>query len=217
MRYSKQQHETMPSMREISPAVNCSAEDFLRVFPSEVHQLVAEIRRQKQEGLRILPSTSLLDHSTLLTRVYRHRLLDAVAALVDENLFGRSEMCLQFADLLCRALIHLGLPAKFVSGWAIYFTAAGQEVFRWKHTWVRVESEAIDGNVDSLFENPTVPKGVKLAPYWGPIAQMPSDRRLREERCSPLPPDQDVSDTWWPELRAWLDKELSPKLLAKPE
>jgi hypothetical protein len=48
-------------------------------------------------------------------------LLDAIAALVDENLGGRSDMCQQFADLLNRALTHLNFPSRPVVGWAIYF------------------------------------------------------------------------------------------------
>ncbi|MFQ5925908.1 MAG: hypothetical protein ACE5MH_00545, partial [Terriglobia bacterium] len=143
----------------------------------------------------------------LLTRELRAKLLDAVAELVDENLFGRSEMCIQFADLLHRALRHLHLPARPVVGQAIYYSG-GQEIFRWQHTWVRVGKEVIDGNVDSLFENPVVPAAVNVAPYWGPIEKIPRDRRIREEHGRELPPDKDVSTIWWPELRAWLDKTL---------
>ncbi len=133
--------------------------------------------------------------------------MDAVAALVDENLFGRSEMCIQFAALLQRALAHLGLPARTVVGWAIYYSD-GHEIFRWKHAWVRVGREVIDGNVDSLFENPTVPPAVNVAPYWGSISETPADRRLREDHGRALPADNDVSDIWWPELRASLDQML---------
>ncbi len=51
-----------------------------------------------------------------------------------------------------------------------------------------------------------VPPTVNLAPYWGPITEVPADRRLREEHGRGLPPDNDVSEVWWRELRAWLDK-----------
>ena len=68
--------------------------------------------------------------------------------------------------------------------------------------------EVIDGNVDSLIENPLVPSGVRVAPYWGPITAAPSDRRLREEHGRGLPPDSDVSNIWCPEPRIWLDKEV---------
>jgi hypothetical protein len=192
-------------MREISPATNVSADEFLRTLPSQVRELVEEIRRQKQTGKRRKPSSLLVDRSMLLTEAHRGKLLDAVATLVDENVAGRSDMCLQFADLLYRALVHLNFPARPALGLAMYFARNGEELFRWKHAWVRIGDEVIDGNVDSLFENPVVPKTVNIAPYWGPIAQIPTDRRLREEHGLSLPPDTDVSDIWWPELKSCLD------------
>jgi hypothetical protein len=195
-------------MREISPATNVSAGEFLRMLPSRVRELVAEIRRQKQAGERRKPSSTVMDRSVLLTAVHRGKLLDAVAALVDENLAGRSEMCLQFADLVYRALVHLDFPARPALGLAMYFAPNGEELFRWKHAWVRIGDEVIDGNVDSLFENPVVPNPVNVAPYWGPIAKVPNDRRLREEHGVSLPPDTDVSNIWWPELKHWLDTEF---------
>ena len=150
----------------------------------------------------------LLGRSAFLTKAHRGKLLDAVAGFVDENLFGRSEMCLQFTDLLSRALVELKLPARPALSWAMYFAADGQELFRWKHAWVRIGSEAIDGNVDCLSENPVVPTTVRIAPYWGPITEMPIDRRLREEHGASLLPDEDVSGIWWPELKSWLAAEF---------
>jgi len=198
-------------MREISPAVGISAGDFLRSAPDEVKQIVAEIRREKRAGLRKYPSAELLDCSRVLTTTQRKFLLDKVAALVDENLCGRSEMCQQFAELLHLALSYLRLPSRPVVGLAIYFATNGREIHRWRHAWVRVGEEAIYGNVDCLSENPTVPKTVKVAPYWGPVARMPRDRRLREERGAALPSDEDVSSIWWPELKDWLSREFSAR------
>jgi hypothetical protein len=195
-------------MREISPATNASADEFLETRPASAKLLVTEIRRQKQVRERPRPSRTLLDRSAFLTKAHRGKLLDAVAGFVDENLFGRSEMCLQFADLLHRALVHLKLSARPALGWAMYFATDGQELFRWKHAWVRIGNEAIDGNVDCLSENPVVPTTVRVAPYWGPIAEMPIDRRLREEYGASLLPDEDVSGIWWPELKSWLDAEF---------
>jgi hypothetical protein len=73
---------------------------------------------------------------------------------------------------------------------------------------VRVGEEAIDGNVDSLSENPMVSKQVGVSPYWGPITAIPSDRRLRENHGGSLPGDVDVDGIWWPELKAWIDETL---------
>src|ERR1700679_1139477 len=97
----------MAAMREISPAEGISADEYVALLPAAIRQLVNEIRRRKQAGESLRPSGSLINHSVLLTKEHRNSLLDAIAALVDENYIGRAEMCLQFADLLNRALLHL--------------------------------------------------------------------------------------------------------------
>lgn len=74
---------------------------------------------------------------------------------------------------------------------------------------MRVGDEVIDGNVDCLAENPTVPKTVSVAPYRGPISQVPRDRRLREEFGTTLPADVDVDDIWWPDLQRFIGREIS--------
>jgi len=198
----------MAAMREISPAEGISADEYVALLPAAIRQLVNEIRRRKQAGESLRPSGSLIDHSVLLTKEHRNSLLDAISALVDENYIGRAEMCLQFADLLNRALLHLHFPSRPVVGTAIYYDSAGKEIFRWTHAWVRIGDEVIDGNVDSLAENPVVPKSVCIKPYWGPIAQTPSDRRLTEKHGEGLPSDVDVDQIWWPELKALLDKDF---------
>lgn len=184
-----------------------SADEYLNLAP-EIRPLILEIRRQKQAGERLRPSSSLVDRSRMLTSEYRIKLLDKVAALVDENYAGRSEMCQQFADLLHRALTYMQFPSRGVMGIAIYYDAEGKEVFRWNHAWVRVGEEVIDGNVDSLAENPLVPHQIRVAPYWGPITEVPEGRRLRENHGVALPSDVDVDGTWWPELRAWINVEF---------
>jgi hypothetical protein len=183
--------------REISPAVNCTVEEYMCVVPSPIKEIILAIRDQRTAGTRPLPSAKLVDASSLLTPSQRAALLDSVAILVDENLSGRSEMCLQFADLLQRSLAHLKFPARAAVGSATYYAPDGKELFSWQHAWVRVGDEVIDGNSDCLFENPMVPKEVTAAPYWGNIKNVPG-RRLRQDRAQSLPPDTDVSDIWWP-------------------
>lgn len=117
-------------------------------------------------------------------------------------------MYLQFAALLHRALSHLKFPSRPVVGEAIYYGTEGRELFRWGHAWVRIGNEVIDGNVDCLSENPLVPKAVAVAPYWGPVTQVPDDRRLREDYGKKLEPDVDVDDIWWPGLEGWIDREM---------
>jgi hypothetical protein len=193
-------------LREISPAVNLSADDFLETRPPKIQEIVYRIRVKKHAGTRPKPSASLIDHSSILTEAQRISILDKIASLVDENLCGRSEMCIQFAGLLSRALNHLGLPGRPVLGTAIYYDHRGSEIFRWNHAWVRVGEEVIDGNVDCLSENPMVPSSVHIAPYWGPIKKTPADRKLREDHKTILNPDSDVEDIWWPELLPVLDE-----------
>jgi len=194
-------------MREISPALYMTAGQYLERCP-ELKPIAAEIRRQKEAGERTFPSTVLVDKSSMLTKDVREELLDKVAALVDENVVGRSDMCLQFADLLNRGLTHLEFPSRAVVGIGIYYDPKGDEIWRWRHAWVRVGEELIDGNVDILAENPLVPKAVSVQPYWGPLAEIPSDRRLREDRKHALPEDEDVDNTWWPDLKKWIDGTL---------
>ena len=87
----------------------------------------------------------------VINKTARMAVVDTVARLVDRNLSGRSDMCMQFADLLHRALRHLHLPARAVLGKCIYYLDS-REIFRWDHAWVRVGYEVIDGNVDILSE-----------------------------------------------------------------
>jgi hypothetical protein len=195
-------------MREVSPVIGVSVDDYLKQVPAQFRTIIEEIRRQKSAGQRQSPSARLIDRSDLMTKPARNKLLDAVAALVDENYAGRAEMCLQYAALLDRALLQLKFPSRPVVGTAVYFDARGEEIFRWRHAWVRVGDEVIDGNVDSLAENPLVPKTVSVVPYWGPITEMPSDRRLREDRNDALPSDVDVDNIWWPELQQWVSREM---------
>jgi len=196
-------------LREISPAVDASADEYLAHLPPSMKEIVLQIRQEKAAGTRPNPSAFLLDRSSLLTDALRRSLIDKVASLVDENLSGRSDMCLQFAQLLSNALVHMKFSARPVLGTAIYYDNRARELFRWSHAWVRVGQEVIDGNVDCLSENPLVPDSVQVLPYWGLIRETPADRMLREKSRENLNPDSDVRDIWWPELRAWLDESVS--------
>ena len=82
-------------MREISPAKNMTADEFLQISPSDARVRTVQMRCEKAAGIRPRPSVALIDHSQLLTKDLRAALLDHVALLVDENLFGRAEMCPQ--------------------------------------------------------------------------------------------------------------------------
>lgn len=197
-------------MREISPVLGISVDGYITQFvPDAFKPLIAEVRRQKGAGLRRVPSATLIDKSTVLTAEARKMVLDQVAQLVNENYVGRGEMCLQFAGLLNRGLNKLGFPTRAVVGKAIYYDPKGTEIFRWDHAWVRIGDEIIDSNVDSIPENPMVPKTVQLFPYWDPVRETPTDRKLQEHHGKQLPQDEDVEEVWWPELSLFLDSRLN--------
>ena len=191
-------------MREISPSASHSCEEFLHLAPPEARILAERIREQKLKMERPLPSASLIDNSNILNSPARLALIDKVASLVDENLFGRSEMCEQFALLLAKSLVKLGFPAKISTGECSYYIN-GIEVFKWDHFWVRIGQEVIDANTDILNENPFIPDDLSITPFWGLIQDVPKDRRLRGILLNNLPHDEDVSEIWWPELDRWLD------------
>ncbi len=189
------------TLREISPAVNATVDEFLNMASPELRAIAENIREQKRNGTRTVPSRNFIDCSEIKDREFRNDLIDKIAVLVDENLFGRSEMCQQFAMLLSRTLNHLGIYAKVVRGKAIYSNG-----FSWEHYWVATKDEIIDANVDSIFENPAVPSELKLCAYWGKKADLPSDRKLRPKTNKKIPPDNDVKNIWWPELKQWLSQ-----------
>lgn len=195
-------------MREISPAQNdpdCSK--YLTEFP-EQESVINKIRKEKQDGRRPLPSQALIDKSLLLTAEQRIKLLDKVAVLVDENLTGRSDMCLQFALLLVLALKYLSIDARMVQGRAIYFQG-NKKIFEWEHAWVRIGKEVIDGNIDSsCLENPVFLSGITIFPFWGTISDTPKDRFLKEIKSMPEFFSNDVENIWWIDLKQWLDKNF---------
>jgi hypothetical protein len=178
------------------------------LLPPPLQGLISRIRAQKESDCRIRPSASLIDNSAMLTPGKRAALLDKVAELVDENVGGRSDMCLQFAGLLNLGLRHLGFNSFAVTGTATYLSAKGKRIHGWKHAWVRIGRELIDGNTDSIAENPVVPVGVSAAPYWGPIQDLPAQRLLEQDGFQ-VDDDPDVKAVWWPDLKDWLEKDFT--------
>jgi hypothetical protein len=164
------------------------------------------IRKEKARGTRPWPSSRLIGTGTEPPFELRARLLDKVAELVDENVYGRSDMCLQFAALLTRALARIGISAAAKTGKASYRKQSDQ-LFTWDHAWVEYDGYVIDGNVDSMCENPKVDEGVDPSPFWGRREDIPDDRRFDFESSTPWVDDEDV-DAWWPRLSDWLDAEV---------
>ncbi len=170
------------------------------MMPPEMKEIVFKIRDEKNNKSRPLPSVVLLENSDILTSGKRKKLIDKIAMLVDENLTGRSDMCQQFSMLLSKSLNILGIYAKSINGKATYNNG-----FSWQHFWVETKDEIIDANVDILHENPMFPREIKINPYWGKKTTLPKDRKLKSKKTK-TPPDSDVSNIWWPELKLWLKK-----------
>lgn len=194
--------------REISQVANMNIGQYIQVIKDDpkLVGIVRKIREEKFNQQRLLPSNLLIGQCKIPIESKRKQLLDKIALLVDENIFGRSEMCIQFALLLELALNEIGLEAKTHGGTAEYKKDDGG-TFTWNHAWVIVHEEIIiDGNVDTMKENIMVPKGVDPFPYWGKISELPDDRKY-ESNNQPLESDEDMA-LWWNELKEWIHSNL---------
>lgn len=197
-------------MREVSSVTGMSVDECFQQCDEFLKPLVLSIRAQKKAGKRPRPSAALLGISKTFTSAQRKQLLDKIALLVDENWSGRADMCKQFAYLLSRALKNRGFTeVAVVSGKATYLDKSGKELYTWEHCWVRVNDDLIDGNADALAENPYIPRGLHVKPYWGEFTQLPQDRKLDEHLRGETEADSDVDNIWWPELENWIEQKCS--------
>jgi transglutaminase superfamily protein len=191
---------------EVSPAANATVDEFIAMLvdagESDILERLRRLRSAKAHGLRLMPSARLISTGDSPDVETRRRFVDTVAVLVDENLFGRSEMCIQFAALLARALRGLGISAEARMGRARY-RRPDRAWFEWDHAWVVYDDQIVDGNVDSMSENPRVDAGVDPSPFWGPVAALPDDRQIELRRFRRAFEDEDVR-AWWPRLQAGL-------------
>lgn len=171
--------------------------------------IIDRIQSEKQKGRRPLPSSTLVSIGDIPTQIERVFLVDTCARLVDQNWAGRSEMCVVFAVLIRHGLCLLNYRAAVEVGKARY-SMAGQS-FEWDHAWVQTEfGDIVDGNVDSLVENPFVPEGIEPKPYWGPLDSLPLDREF--DKVRDLPPERDEIELDANEIRKWkadLEREIA--------
>jgi len=194
---------------EVSPIHDMTADDYVaRLVADRAPTLpvLRRIRNEKARGTRPRPSSRMIGDATLPTLELQARLLDKIAELVDENVFGRSEMCLQFAALLAKALTSLGITAAAKRGNARYRKPNG-EWFGWNHAWIEYDNCVVDGNVDSMCENPLVDQGVDPSPFWGHRNGIPEDRQYDFASSTSWSGDED-SETWWLRLHDWLKVEI---------
>lgn len=156
-----------------------------REIAARAESVLQSIRHQKEFGTRPKPSQRCVLGESAIPQETRAQLLDFIASLVDENWAGRSEMCVPFAVLLRDAVREMGFDAIAVFGEATYFNPSDNtQKFTWNHAWVLIsDTEIVDGNVDSIVENPYLDpnSGIKPAPFWGPMSELPGDRIFVEK------------------------------------
>ena len=112
---------------------------------------------------------------------------------------------------MASALKKLGRNPQIIIGKGVYIDPKDiSNPFSWNHSWVVSENEVIDGNVDSMIENPLGPENIKPSNYWGEIKDLPKDRKLTK--------DKEIDEKWIKEntsyevVQEWrkqLDKRLS--------
>lgn len=103
----------------------------------------------------------------------------------------------------------MGIKAEVYIGEGTY---TGKNIsYSWEHSWVVHNEYIIDGNVDSMIENPVVPVGIDPKPYWGKISEMPLDRSLTSDRLLGVSDELDELDDiyieWKRELKRFLQQQ----------
>lgn len=119
-------------------------------------------------------------------------------------------MCVLSAIFLGDALKKLNMNPKVIIGKGTFINSQNpNNSFTWDHAWVLVDDEIIDGNVDSMIENPAVPIGIEPVNYWGLVDDLPSDRKLLIDK--EIDEDWIRKNTSYDELQRWR-KQLHGKL-----
>lgn len=155
---------------------------YSKIDSGDIEEFKKRIAKERHEGSRPKPSDNAIFGKSKFNLKLRKALLDMVANIVDQNWCGRSEMCVYFAIVISEALKILGGNPKVFYGNATYSTDSPKDVdpFTWLHGWVEVDGEIIDGNIDSVTENPMFPKHIKPLNYWGASEKLPDDRILKK-------------------------------------
>jgi len=127
------------------------------------------------------PSDTLISVGNIPSKNEREWLLDLCAQIIVDNKQYRFDQCLLFAMLIKIGLNTLGIDAWVHIGRASYFSnETGEKYFSWDHAWVQTEWDLIDGNIDSLFRNPKIVTHSSIEPYWGPLSELPKNRRYKD-------------------------------------
>jgi len=128
------------------------------------------IKEQQAKNERPRPSDKLFSLGEIPARAVRNVVLDVAAEFTDRyapKSAGRGQQGPLFAAFARAVLETQGIASEIVIGWARYLTPE-QKPFEWDYAWLETEFEVIDGNADTLNENPMVPENLIRSPYWGP-------------------------------------------------
>jgi len=185
-------------------------QEFQNVDVDRELRLLSKISEERKLGKRPKPSENVCLGKSRFSDKNRKVYIDTVAQIIDNNLTGRSTMCVYFAILLADVLRQHGFDSKAFIGKATYWSSDKKDEFFWDHAWVVVGEEIVDCNVDSMSENPKVPNSIRPVNYWGPRNKLPEDRSFV--------PDKEIDEKWIEEnadldgLHKWR-KQLSKKYL----
>jgi hypothetical protein len=183
---------------------NQSLFKYIQSLPPKHKKILDLILKQKKDLQRHRPSGNCILGTSQISPKIRLALLDLVASVVDDNFWGRSEMCVYFAILLRDALVKIGYTAQAILGSATYHSPIDStKDFIWEHAWVNLDNEIIDGNIDSLVENPHVNSQAQIFPsaYWGTITELPNDRTLVPKQVISL--EWEIENTTVETLQDW--------------
>ena len=148
------------------------------ILNKEDHETLKRIRNEKKNKTRKKPSSNLLTNGDFISIELRKYIVDKCAEFVDENKYGRSDMCIQYGVLIKYMLKnYANVDSKIMEG-KVKYKGKGKD-FVWDHVWVEtLNGYFIDGNVDSMYENISVPKGINPSSYWGLLTEIPDDREI---------------------------------------
>jgi|GEM_PF-1563998 len=173
------------------------------------------IAEQKAKNERPRPSAKLFSLGETPARAVRNVVLDVAAEFTDRharNSGGRGTQGPLFAAFARAVLETQGVTSEVVIGWARYLTPE-QKPFEWDYAWLETETDLIDGNADTLGENPMVPENLIRSPYWGPRERV-FERQLTRIRTVTLEREALEIHPDLPQLR--LEAQEHARSLLKP-
>lgn len=185
----KKYHDLVPVLGEFG-ARNQALSDSGEIDIEREVKIATKIIEEKRTGNRKKPSQYLSIESADLSDNEIKVLLDLVGHTCDQFFpLGRSTACIYSAILLRNALRELyGKNVQALVGKAKYYDDKGNQKFEWGHGWLEYDNQIVDGNIDSLSENPKAPDDIRPKNYWGVKSSTPKDRKFEKTQI--------IDDEW---------------------